>query len=90
MKHWRGQPDNWTWAPSRREKGRFWLGFAGVFYVLAILASTDPETRTPNGRWSWLHSVFANAFGQNSDIIVFAILGSACVAASLYHFNSRN
>ncbi len=90
MKLWRGQPDNWMWTPSRVDKGRLWLGFAGVFYVLGILSFTYPESSAPTGRWAWLHNDLANAFGQNGDIALFASLGSACVVASLYHFRSHN
>ena len=88
MKLWRGQPDNWTWTPSRVDKGRLWLGFAGVFYVLGILALTSPSSSPATGRWAWLHNLSAKVFGPSGDIFLYAILGTICLVASLHNFRA--
>ncbi len=88
MKLWRGQPDNWTWTPSRIDKGRLWLGFAGLFYLLGALALASPSKEPATGRWAWLHHISATAFGPSGDIILYAILGTVCLVAGLNYFRA--
>lgn len=88
MKLWRGQPDNWGWTPSRTDMGRLWLGFAGLFYVLGVIALASPSNSPSTGRWSWLHNLSAKAFGPSGDIILYAILGTACLVAGLNYFRT--
>ena len=86
MKLWRGQPDNWAWKPSRADIGRFWLGIAGVFYVLSFVSYASPSASSGTGRWGWLHRLSSSAFGPNGDIILFALLGSVCLLFGLLNF----
>jgi hypothetical protein len=85
MKLWRGEPASWKWTPSHTDKGRLWLGFAGFFYLMAALALVFPSAWSGSGRWAWLHQFFAGAFGSYGDIVLFGVLGTACLLASLYY-----
>jgi hypothetical protein len=88
MKLWRGQPDNWSWKPSAREKGRFWLGLAGVSYSLAAVSFLTPGSSSFTGRWGWLHRTFFDAFGPKGDVILFAFIGTACLTYGLLKHRS--
>jgi hypothetical protein len=88
MKLWRGQPDNWTWTPSRGDKGRLWLGFAGAFYLLAVVALASPSSSRASERWAWVHSLSTKAFGASGDIILYAVIGTACFIAGLLYFKA--
>ena len=88
MKLWRGQPDNWVWTPSRGDKGRLWLGFACVFYFLAVVALSSPSTSRASGRWAWLHSLSTKAFGPSGDIILYVLIGTACLVTGLLYFKA--
>jgi hypothetical protein len=88
MKLWRGQPENWTWTPSHGDKGRLWVGLAGVFYLAAIVALASPSIFRASGRWGWLHSLSTKAFGPSGDIVLYAIIGSACLVTGLLYFRA--
>lgn len=88
MKIWRGQPDSWSWKPSGADKGRLWLGFAGFFYLLGVIAFTSPSSLSHSGRWAWLNNLSAKAFGPSGDIVLYAILGSACLLAGLHYLRT--
>lgn len=88
MKVWRGQPENWTWKPSDADKAWLWLGFAGLFYVLSVVESISPSPSPATGRWAWLHNAATAALGAYGEAILFAILGTACVIASLFYFKA--
>ncbi|WP_296749141.1 hypothetical protein [Thiobacillus sp.] len=84
MKLWRDQPNNWNWKPSVKEMTFIWLGFGGVFYLLAFSAYSSPSQSSRTGRWGWLHEIFFNAFGANGDIVLYSAAGTACVVASIF------
>jgi hypothetical protein len=86
MKLWRGQPDNWTWKPSPGDMGRFWLGLAGVSYVLSFAAFASPSASSGTRRLAWLHRLSTNVFGPNGDVILFALLGTVCLLVGLVSF----
>lgn len=88
MKLWRGQPDNWNWKPSAKEKAFLWLGFGGVCYLLAFSAYSSPSQSSRTGRWGWLHEIFFNAFGPNGDIVLYSAAGTACVLFGLLSYKS--
>jgi hypothetical protein len=88
MKLWRGQPDNWVYRPSRADKGRFWLGLACVFYVLAVVESTSSSASALGGRWAWLHQMATAVFGPRGDMILFTFIGTACVAAGALYLRT--
>ena len=88
MKLWRGQPDNWSFVPSSAEKGRLWLGLGAVFYALGLVAFLSPSPSS--GRWSWLHNLSVSAFGPRGDVILYVIVGTACVVAGARYLRRRS
>jgi hypothetical protein len=83
MKLWRGQPDNWNWKPSIKEKAIAWLGLGGAFYLGALFDFLSPSQSSRTGRWGWLHEIFFNAFGASGDIVLYSAAGTACVVSGL-------
>ncbi len=90
MKLWRGQPENFKPSPmSSREKGNLWLGFSGVFFLLALVSHFSPPSAPATGRWAWLHNAFFDLFGPSGDVILFSVAGSAGVIAALVYYRSK-
>lgn len=79
MKLWRGQPENWNWKPSGRDKAFLSLGFGVVFYVLALSYFLSPLQSSRAGRWGWLHEIFFGMFGANGDIVLYTSVGTAFI-----------
>ena len=79
MKIWRGQPDNWVWKPTSRDIARFWIGIGIAFFGLGAVHLLSPSPVSRTGLWAWLHIAFFNAFGNNSEIVLFGTLGTACL-----------
>lgn len=89
MKLWRGQPEYWNWKPSAKEKGRFLLGLAAVFYSLGAVAYLTPQTSSLTGRWGWMHRIFFDVFGPKGDVILLATIGTASLIAGLLKYRAN-
>jgi len=86
MKHWRGQPDGWTWKPSPRDTARFWMGLGVVLYSLSVTAYLSPWTSSYMGFLGAARRVFFNIFGTNGDVIVFATIGTVCLVCGVLKY----
>jgi hypothetical protein len=81
MKLWRGQPDNWSWKPSAKERSLFWFGLGGVCLSAAMNSFLHPGHPPFIGREARLHQLFFQMFGPNGDVILYASIGVVCMVA---------
>lgn len=86
MKTFRGQPENWVWKPTPREVARLWVGFALMFYFLAAQQFYWPGNPQTTGRWGWLHRLALDAFGPSGEFILYALVGSICLAYGVWKY----
>jgi hypothetical protein len=89
VKLWRGQPDNWVWKPTEREKARVWLGLAAAFYSLALVAYYSADRSSFGGLLGPFRRLAFNLLGWNGDLVVFAGIGSACLAYGLLKYRAK-
>lgn len=85
MKLWRGQPDGWTWKPTRLDKIRFSFGFAAFFYPVAAIEFMWPSTPPHSGRWGWLYRLLSEVPPQNGYLVSMVIVGTFSLVAGIYH-----
>ena len=88
MNLWRGQPDGWTWKPSRLDKIRLFFGFAAFFYLVAAIEYMSPSTSPRRERWGWLYELFSQVPAVNGYLFSMVIAGSICLIAAIYHLKA--
>lgn len=89
MKLWRGQPDNWKYRPTSRDIAYAWLGIGISSAVLSLYSFLHPQISF-TGRWAWLQQLFFNLVGPNGVAVLFLVIGTAFIAATIAKLKSQN
>jgi len=88
MKLWRGQPDNWKFKPTARERANAWMGIGAMFVVMACYEFWFPSAHT--GRWAWLHKMAASAFGPHGNVVLYSIIAAAFLFFGIRKYRSSS
>jgi predicted membrane metal-binding protein len=91
MKLWRNQPDhdNWRKPFTSRERAYLWLGFSGVFCLLALSEWLHPQQPLFSGKLSWLYSLAYTNFGSMGIFGLMLVISVLLLIAGVFRWFDR-